>query len=149
MAQNTFKAFADREDFKQSLFFFQRNVQMPRNCVGQLHRFFDLIDIRLNFRRNFAVQFDISVKLADSRAHQRLQLGFIANFIFQRQRAGFKKSLIVQIFKHPRASIAFDKYFHRAVGQFEHLQYRANCADFMHVCRFRIVLIAFFLADKQ
>ena len=149
MAENGLKAFFDIDDFQQGLLFIKADIQMTGNRIGQLNRVVNLTDIRLHFRRNFAVELHIAIKLADGGAHQRTDFFAIFNAFGDHQCAGLKKCCIIEIIEHFGARLAFNQNFHSAIRQLQHLQHRADCTDFMHIGGLRIVLITVFLADQQ
>ena len=149
VAEDFLQPLGNLRDFQQFLAFGDLDVQMRGNGVGELARFFDLVDRDQHLRRDLFVQLDILLELADHRAAQRFQLLGDAG--------GFRDALDMRLEKRlgflevgdAGAAAAFDQHFDGAIGQFQQLQHGRDGADGVDVVDRRVVLLVVFLRHQQ
>ncbi len=117
--------------------------------VGELRRILDLVDRDQHLRRDLLVELDVLLELRHRRARQRLELLLLAELLLDRLGIGLEEGLVLGEAHDARALSALDQHLHRAVGQLQQLQHRADRADGIDVGRSGIVLGRVLLGDQQ
>ena len=122
-AQHAFQAAGDVGLFQQALFLVDLDGQVRSDAVSQLGGFLDLRQRGQGFRWHLLVQFNIVLEFRGHGAHQRFQLGRIAGILVEDFADGFVIVFARRVVGNLHAHAAFDQHLHRAVGQFQQLQY--------------------------
>ena len=136
-------------DLQQLLLFGDFQRQVRSNGVSQLAGVVDLVDRDQHLRRNFLVQFDVLLELADHRTGQPFDFLVFAAALFDQSSLGFEKLLSIGKAYDAGPLAAFDQHLYGAIRKLQELQDRRHRPDRENIPRRGVVLSGILLSHQE
>jgi hypothetical protein len=138
-ASDFFESFARNKSFENLLLFFDLEVEVGGDNVGETAGLLNVVGDHDHFERDLFIEFDILLEQTDYIAHQRLL--FDGFFVFGQNSDALDLEEFVESGKaiDSYSGGAFDQYFQNAVRQLEKLKNFGNGAGFVELVGFRVI----------